>query len=258
MAEPPRPAERLDRSPGDVKKLGDHAHQHLVPACCHGVGFHGCPGVDSSSRFMDGKRWGSGVIGALVSATARFAGTLAKLLPRVHGRPRASGAFFFSRSTPHPPLARPDPVARLTSVRSRPMTSPARRPAWPPTRMPARLRGSRAPSSDMRCHRCGRGSRTHDDLAWVSMTPREEATFVGVGNVELAAVTEDRARPVPVPGVVGGRLRKVTEMRMALRAGDLLVLYTDGISTLRPPRAPRDGRGRRRADPRRFPREGAR
>lgn len=86
------------------------------------------------------------------------------------------------------------------------------------------------------CHRAVSHTRGAA-LALLRIDPqREEATFVGVGNVELAALSEDRVRPVPVPGVVGGRLRKVTEMRMGLSAGDLLVLYTDGISSRFDPR----------------------
>jgi hypothetical protein len=86
------------------------------------------------------------------------------------------------------------------------------------------------------CHR----ALTHTRGAALSLLRIDEqageASFLGVGNVELAAVTVDPVRPVPVPGVVGGRLRKVWEVRIGLRAGDLLVLHTDGISSRFDPR----------------------
>ena len=81
------------------------------------------------------------------------------------------------------------------------------------------------------CHR----ALTHTRGVALSLLRIDErlatASFAGVGNVELAAATGDPVRPVPVPGVVGGRVRKVTEVRIGLRAGDLLVLFTDGISS---------------------------
>jgi serine/threonine protein phosphatase PrpC len=52
-----------------------------------------------------------------------------------------------------------------------------------------------------------------------------------VGNVELTALAREAVRPIAVPGVVGARMRKVLETRHRVFAGDLVVLYTDGISS---------------------------
>lgn len=52
-----------------------------------------------------------------------------------------------------------------------------------------------------------------------------------VGNVELTALSRERVRPLTSPGVVGARMRKVLETSYRVFAGDLLVLYTDGISS---------------------------
>lgn len=55
--------------------------------------------------------------------------------------------------------------------------------------------------------------------------------FSGIGNVELQAVSEDSIKPVSVPGIVGRKLRKIKEFDYTLHQGDLLALYTDGISS---------------------------
>jgi serine/threonine protein phosphatase PrpC len=58
-----------------------------------------------------------------------------------------------------------------------------------------------------------------------------ELSFVGVGNIELQAASESPIRPVCTPGIVGRPLRKVTVYRYEIHPGDLLVLYSDGISS---------------------------
>lgn len=54
-----------------------------------------------------------------------------------------------------------------------------------------------------------------------------------VGNIELTARARESVRPFASPGVVGSRVRKVLETSHRVFAGDLLVLYTDGISSRR-------------------------
>jgi serine phosphatase RsbU (regulator of sigma subunit) len=51
-----------------------------------------------------------------------------------------------------------------------------------------------------------------------------------VGNVELLTLAHDSVRPITSPGIVGSRMRKVIDTSHRLFAGDLLVLYTDGVS----------------------------
>lgn len=57
------------------------------------------------------------------------------------------------------------------------------------------------------------------------------ALFAGVGNVELRAVARERITPPTTPGIVGQRLRPVRVWEYALAEGDLLVLFSDGISS---------------------------
>jgi negative regulator of sigma-B (phosphoserine phosphatase) len=56
-------------------------------------------------------------------------------------------------------------------------------------------------------------------------------SFAGVGNIELQAVSREPIRPVCTPGIVGRPLRKVIAFHYNLHAGDLLALYSDGISS---------------------------
>jgi len=58
-----------------------------------------------------------------------------------------------------------------------------------------------------------------------------EIEFAGIGNIELQAVSLEPIRPVSVPGIVGRRVRKVRVFGYRLHRGDLLVAYTDGISS---------------------------
>jgi phosphoserine phosphatase RsbX len=58
-----------------------------------------------------------------------------------------------------------------------------------------------------------------------------EACFCGIGNVEVVSASTERVRPVPLPGVVGGRLRKVVENRFSLHGGDIFILHSDGVSS---------------------------
>jgi phosphoserine phosphatase RsbX len=55
--------------------------------------------------------------------------------------------------------------------------------------------------------------------------------FAGVGNVELRAVSRERIAPPTTPGIVGQRMRSVRVWEYPLAEGDLLVLFSDGISS---------------------------
>jgi negative regulator of sigma-B (phosphoserine phosphatase) len=57
------------------------------------------------------------------------------------------------------------------------------------------------------------------------------ALFAGIGNVELRAVARERIAPPMCPGIVGRGLRKVRVSEHPLADGDLLVLFSDGISS---------------------------
>ena len=55
--------------------------------------------------------------------------------------------------------------------------------------------------------------------------------FVGIGNVELRAVTRSPVAPPSMPGIVGRGLRSVRVWEYPLTTSDLVVLMSDGIST---------------------------
>lgn len=57
------------------------------------------------------------------------------------------------------------------------------------------------------------------------------AQFAGIGNVELRAVAKARIAPPTSPGIVGRGVRKVRAWDHTVAEGDLLVLFTDGISS---------------------------
>lgn len=59
---------------------------------------------------------------------------------------------------------------------------------------------------------------------------RCEIEHAAVGNVEVTGVTRERATWIAVPGIVGGRMRKLLVTRQRLHPGDVIVLHTDGIS----------------------------
>lgn len=55
--------------------------------------------------------------------------------------------------------------------------------------------------------------------------------FSGVGNVETRAISQAPIKPISTPGIVGRRLLRARELRYPLAAGDLLVVFTDGVSS---------------------------
>ena len=55
--------------------------------------------------------------------------------------------------------------------------------------------------------------------------------YAGVGNVELSAVSASPIRPISKPGIVGRRMGRLMLFEYALHPGDLLAVFTDGISS---------------------------
>jgi hypothetical protein len=55
--------------------------------------------------------------------------------------------------------------------------------------------------------------------------------YSAVGNVETRAVSKSPLHPVNAPGIVGSRIRTVQEMKFPLFSGDLIVVFSDGISS---------------------------
>lgn len=57
------------------------------------------------------------------------------------------------------------------------------------------------------------------------------AQFSGVGNIDLRARSCRPMNAFSLPGVVGGMMRKTKQFDLTLTEGDLLVLFSDGISS---------------------------
>lgn len=55
--------------------------------------------------------------------------------------------------------------------------------------------------------------------------------FVGIGNVECRARSAKPIQPLTMPGIVGRGLRRVRTWSFPVAPGDVVVLYTDGISS---------------------------
>jgi serine/threonine protein phosphatase PrpC len=60
---------------------------------------------------------------------------------------------------------------------------------------------------------------------------RGEIEFAGIGNIEVQAVSREPIRPISAAGIVGRRIRKLQVFRYRIHRGDLLIAYTDGISS---------------------------
>jgi serine/threonine protein phosphatase PrpC len=52
-----------------------------------------------------------------------------------------------------------------------------------------------------------------------------------VGNVAFRALSREKIQPLPTPGILGRGLRDIRSFRFSLTPGDLLTLFTDGISS---------------------------
>ncbi len=59
----------------------------------------------------------------------------------------------------------------------------------------------------------------------------EQMKFTGIGNIDLQAISQNPIKPVSLPGILGKRMKKILEFDYTLSDGDLLILYSDGISS---------------------------
>jgi serine/threonine protein phosphatase PrpC len=60
---------------------------------------------------------------------------------------------------------------------------------------------------------------------------QQQLSHAAVGNVELHSISHENIRPVPKPGIVGGRITRVRESRFRVVQGDVFALFSDGISS---------------------------
>lgn len=76
-------------------------------------------------------------------------------------------------------------------------------------------------------------SRTRGAVAALIRIVGETKTlsFCGVGNIELKAKSYSHITPVSMPGILGRKIRKLVVFEYDLSPGDILVAFTDGISS---------------------------
>jgi serine/threonine protein phosphatase PrpC len=55
--------------------------------------------------------------------------------------------------------------------------------------------------------------------------------FAGVGNIELRAISKSNIRPICTSGIVGYNVRKVIKFEYKMDPGDIIVMFSDGISS---------------------------
>lgn len=83
----------------------------------------------------------------------------------------------------------------------------------------------------MSCHRALAGTRGAA-VALCRFDPDHgRVLFSGVGNVAMTAWPDRKGLGISMPGVVGYRLRKTRVFETELGAGDLVAIYSDGISS---------------------------
>ncbi len=54
--------------------------------------------------------------------------------------------------------------------------------------------------------------------------------FCGVGNVELVCAGSSKIRPISTPGILGRNVRKTLQFDYSLSSGDVIAIFSDGIS----------------------------
>ena len=82
----------------------------------------------------------------------------------------------------------------------------------------------------IRCHESLRGTRGAVMMLMRVEHDRDTVSFAGVGNVGVRAFSEAPIAPLSRQGIVGYRLSRVRETSYPYAAGDVFILYSDGIS----------------------------
>jgi len=81
------------------------------------------------------------------------------------------------------------------------------------------------------CHQALRGSRGVALSIAKIIFAEGNFEFAGVGNVDCKVCSKESYHPITVPGIVGYNLRKVKSFKYQIQEGDLICLYSDGISS---------------------------
>lgn len=81
------------------------------------------------------------------------------------------------------------------------------------------------------CHKALRGSRGAA-LSIIKILLNENMfEFAGIGNVDCKVYSKENFHPITVPGIVGYNVRKVKSFKYQIQEGDLICLFSDGISS---------------------------
>jgi len=59
----------------------------------------------------------------------------------------------------------------------------------------------------------------------------DEMHYAAVGNVELRAISQNPIKPINYPGIVGRKIRRIRQTSHRLTGGDIIVIFTDGVSS---------------------------
>ena len=80
------------------------------------------------------------------------------------------------------------------------------------------------------CHQALQGTR--GAVMGVALVEPEQSilTYVGVGNIGIRVVAEKNLWPLSTPGIVGGNFGRLKEETVPYHSGDLVIMYSDGIS----------------------------
>lgn len=60
---------------------------------------------------------------------------------------------------------------------------------------------------------------------------RGQMFFSGIGNIECQALSSNPIKPICAPGIIGHRFRKTLQFSYELTPSDIMVFFTDGISS---------------------------
>ena len=82
----------------------------------------------------------------------------------------------------------------------------------------------------IRCHESLRGTRGAVMMLMRVEHDRSTVSFAGVGNIGVRAYSEAPVTPLSRNGIVGYRLNSVRGYSYPYAAGDVFILYSDGIS----------------------------
>ena len=79
-----------------------------------------------------------------------------------------------------------------------------------------------------RCHEALRGMR--GAAAAILSISGQTGAFAGIGNIEVTSKSKNKLNLLSYPGIVGRKIRKSREFEFTVSPGDILALFSDGIT----------------------------